>query len=372
MQWNLPVQVQAPVAVLGENLVVPVAAGTDAGLQCFRVGAKVGTPQLLWKKPLPGGVASSPVGFGSRLWCVTGHVGQGERHLFALDGGSGQTLWQQPVAAKASGVLVAAEDVVLAQDHEQELTCFGYDGKPLWAQQVGQLTHAPAVTKSMVVVAATQPPALIVLDRPTGRVLFRRGLEAPPTTSPLVRQHRILLGTAAALEARSLLDGSPLPGWSTDGGGVSANFAVLLKSLLYVSHKGELVVLDADTGKVQTKIPDAVPGRPPMVARDTVLYLGSVVTGQDLLAEVMPSTSAGAGGPMGAAAQPVLQAYPGREEWMVVTLQRDTAGAVVDADYRPSQWFEEEVGLLTTPWVLVDGYVYAGSAGKGLVRLGKK
>jgi outer membrane protein assembly factor BamB len=370
LQWSEPVQVRAPVAVLGEHLLVPVAEGTDAGLLCYRMVAGKDQPELVWKKPLAGGSAGTVVGFGNRVWCVAGQAGNNERRLHAVDVSSGRTLWQAPVAPKASGVLLAADDVVLVQDQDDALTCFQHDGQRLWSAKVGRLTHAPAVTKTMIVVASTQPPVLVVLDRPSGRVLYRRGLEAPPTTSPVVRKDRILLGTAAALEARSLLDGSPLPAWDIDGGGVSADFAVYHNLLIYVNYQGELVVQGAGDGKVQAKLPGAVPGRPPLVARDTVLFLSKVVPSPILMADVVVPVCAGAGG----AGVLALGTYPGREEWMVAALQRDKAGAVVFAD-EPKLWFDEhleELGLLTTPWVLVDGYVYAGTSAKGLVRLGKK
>jgi outer membrane protein assembly factor BamB len=370
LQWQQPGLLRAPVAALGDRLLVPIAEGTDAGLACFRIGTQAEqAPKPLWHKPLPGGVVVSPVAFGNHVWCIGGKPGAAERRLYSLDAVSGKTLWQAAVGPQASGVLLAVDDVVLVQDQDDTLRCFDHQGQRLWSQNVGRLAHAPVVTKTMVLVASVQPAALVVLDRPTGKVLYRRVLEAPPTTSPLVRKDRVLIGTHAGLEARSLLDGSPVPGWETAGGGVSADFALHQELLVYVNHQGELVILGARDGALHAKLPGAVPGRPPLVARDLIVYLGKVVPpGLELPPNVTVPPAIVGGGP-GAAA---VRGYPGRQEWMVVTLQRDAKGAARFVD-EPRPWFDtENLGPLTTPWVLVDGYIYAGSSVGGLVRLGKE
>jgi outer membrane protein assembly factor BamB len=370
VQWQLPGLVRGPAAVLGERLLVGVAEGPDAGLACFRVGARAEkAPEPLWKTALQGGVWGSPVAFKDLAWCVAGKPGADGRQLHALDVASGKPLWQAAVGPQASGVLLAVDDAVLVQDQEAMLTSFNRQGQRQWSQKVGRLSHAPAVTRTMVVAAVAQPAALVALDRPTGRVLWSRPLEAPPSTAPLVRKDRVLVGTHAALEERSLLDGAPVAGWHTDGGGVSADFALQKDVLLYVNDQGELVVLRAASGAVLLRLPGAVPGRPPLVARDSVVYLGRVVQpGSDLSEDVVVPGRVAAGG----AAAVAAYHYAGKEEYQIVTLQRDAAGTVVAAD-EPRPWFDSEgLGALTTPWVLVDGCAYAGSTVGGLLKVGRE
>jgi outer membrane protein assembly factor BamB len=387
LQWQFLAVLRAPVAVLGDYLLVPVAEGTGAGLTCFPASAMAPkAPEPLWTMPLPHGVHGSPVGFGDSVWCVDGKPGDQGRHLHALALRSGKLLWKTPVAPEAWGVLVATESEVFVQDQPDQLTCFNHQGQKQWSQKVGRLRHAPAVTKTMIVAASVEPGILLVLDRPTGRILWKQGLEAPPTASPLVRKDRIYLGTAAALEARSLLDGTAVPGWQRTGGGVSADFCFHRELLIYTNHAGELVVLHATSGAVQVRLGGAIAGRPPLVSRDVVLFAAKLVlSGAELPQEVATLSGVVAGS---AAAAAILD-YPGREGLKRVVLHRNAADIFVmvagvaggpQVLARPwavvpeeaEEWFDTtDQGTLTTPLVLFNGQVYGGTA-KGLVRLGKE
>jgi outer membrane protein assembly factor BamB len=333
-----PGLVKAPAAGSEGQLFVPFARGEGegegAGLTCFTISAA--DPRPSWHVALPEGVSQSPAVFGDTVWCVDGPERSlpitqvapeaGRRKLRALNTTTGKERWQVPLGAGATGILLATADRLLVQDKQRKLSCFTHQGDRQWEEEIGELSHAPTVTKTMIVAATASPPVLLALDRPTGRVLWRRSLEAVPTTSPVVRQDRIYVGTLRGLEARSLLDGTPIDGWKVDPGGVSADFALLRDVAVYVSSQGELIVIDLEHGSVKGKMDGALAGRPPLVSRDVVLYLA-------------------------------------KEGVMRLSLQGE--------GLTPQLWFDTtEVGEITSPLVLVDGRVYGGTAKKGLVRLG--
>lgn len=385
--WQFSAPVRAPAAVLDERLLVPVAEGPVAGLLAFPVGARAAKdPEPAWQAALPLGVHASPVGQGNNVWCVDGRIGDDGRQLHTLDAKSGQAHWKAPLAAQASGVLLATSDALLVQDGEDVLSSFGHEGERQWSQKIGKLEQAPTVTKTMIVAATVQPRLLLVLDRPTGRILWRQPLETSPTASPVVRKDRIYLGTHARLEARSLLDGSPIADWQGDGGGVSADFALLRDMLVYVNHAGELVVVSAGNGAVLLRLPNALAGRSPLVSRDTVVYAARLAPAGK---ELPPRTTAPLPGVAGGAGATAVRTYPGREGLMRIVLHRDltelfVAAAGVGAGppllaqpavaitEEPQLWSETtDFGRLKTPLILFNGQVYGGT-GAGLVRWGKE
>jgi outer membrane protein assembly factor BamB len=332
--WNYPpkgvselaaTKVTAPVAVLGEQGFLPVGKGPFAGLTCFPLTAKPLEPA--WQYLLPSGVHTSAAVYSDTVWCVDGKPGDTGRHVHALDRTTGKPRWKAPVDSRASGVLRATADRLLVQDKDGELTCLNHLGERQWSQKIGKLTHAPTVTFSMIVAATVQPSVLVVLDRPTGLVLWRRPLEAPPTTSPFVRKDGIYLGTHRGLEARSLLDGAPMAGWKVGGGGVSADFARLSQVFVYVNLQGELVIVQHSDGAVKAKLEGAVPGLSPLVSRNVVLFVGK-------------------NGLMRASLQ---EDRPAARQWL------DTSG----------------MGEITAPLVLSSGRIYAATATMGLTCFGK-
>lgn len=335
MRWQFPAsengqaadaqaQVTAPAAVVDGRAFVPLASGPRRGLACLAADGDGKTPA--WVVEVAGGVHGSPAVSGGRVLFVGGRAGDAGRQLHCADAATGAARWAAPVADGASGALAATADRVLVQDAAAALACFDLDGQKAWSADVGRLAGAPAVTEAMVVAAAADPPALVALDLPTGRTLWRVALEAAPRTSPAVADAIIYLGTARGLEARSLVDGGPVPGWSVACGGASGEFALGRDVVAYVSDLGELVVAARLDGAVRTRVPGAVPGTSPLLGRQTLLYLG-----KDGLMQI-------ATGESGAA---------------------------------PTAWVDlSGLGRPTSPMVAGGGRVYVGVAGRGLVCFG--
>lgn len=220
--------VTAPPAAAGEELYVPTPEGLVSPGR--------------WTVPLKTEVA--PVVAGGLVCILSG----GE--LVALKRTDGTVAWRQP----AEGPLAASEDALFAGGR-----CVDVKGHLLWTSS---LRGRVALLPSMVISAGDD---LAALDRPTGAVLWRCPLGA--TTAPAVRGDRIYVGTAGGIEARSLLDGSPL--WKAEGGRPTADFVLLPDSLAYVSS--ELVVLELTDGSIRRRAP-ARAGVAPLAGRGRIAW----------------------------------------------------------------------------------------------------
>ena len=183
-----------------------------------------------------------------------------------------------------------------------------------------------AVTDALLVGASVEPPALFVLDRPTGRRLWQVKLDAAATTAPVVDKDTVFLGTAARLEVRSLSDGSPRADFPREEQPVASDLVVSRQVVAYVSQRGQLVVISRADPTAMRKLPGAVPAVAPVLSRGTLLY----------------------------ATKDALMALPLDEE-----------------NPEPKSW--AEIGWLgkpTSPMILAGSNVYLGMAGWGLARFG--
>ena len=284
------------------------------------------TPSARWVYATENGVTRSPAVCRDTVLAVDGQPGQTHRALHAIDTSTGQLRWESPVTDRASGVLACTEDAVFVQDNKLALTCLDLTGRQLWSQEVGQLHRAPTAAGSLLVVAVVEPPALTVLDGPTGLPLWHTPLSHHPTTSPYVDQERIILGTAGGLQARSLIDGTACEDWEPNGYGVSSALAVDRKTIAFVDNAGLVVVVSRQDGSVLCTHSGAIPGIAPLRSRERIVY---------------------------ASAEGLMVFAPDRPAEL------------------PTLWADMSwLGEFTTPPVLSRSNLYAGMVGWGLVRLG--
>ncbi len=191
--------------VLGLSL-VPLATQAEDWLQ-FRgpngAGAAQGvlpatwsdTENLLWKAPLEGIGASSPVIVGTKLFLTTGTGGANDlvRHVLCFDTVTGKKLWDKTVESSLP------ESESIREDHgytsstpvadgthlyvffgKSGVFCFDHSGMKIWNTGVGtQLNRwgsAASLTllgDQLLVNACVESEALIALDKATGRELWR-------------------------------------------------------------------------------------------------------------------------------------------------------------------------------------------------------
>jgi len=265
--------VTAPVACLGDRVYVPVH-GEWSGLVCLKDDPESRDgPAELWTVATSGGVWVSPAATRDAVWFVGGRPGDAGRKLHCLDAESGSTRWTLPVGPGASGLFVLGEEGDgLVVDTADGLGCFDLEGNVRWRAEIGRAEGLPAFHEAMVVAATGDPPALVLLDRPTGKTLWRIALETAPTTGPVPWKDAIYLGTESGAAAFRLLDGARL--WAAGGGPPATPLTLRRGTLAYVSTGAELVLMDAESGEVRQRVAGAAAAVPPLVSRDAVLFAG--------------------------------------------------------------------------------------------------
>ncbi len=160
---------------------------------------------LLWKTPLPGSGASSPITFGDHIYLTsyTGFLVPGEsggsqkdlkRQVIALDRGSGQIVWQKEIPAKlpeednirdhgfAANTCAADADGVIAFLGNSGVFAFDHQGNQQWQADVGTKTNgwgtaaSPLLLEDLVIVnASIESESLVALDRKTGEKRWEAG-----------------------------------------------------------------------------------------------------------------------------------------------------------------------------------------------------
>lgn len=176
---------------------------------------------LVWKTPLPGPGASSPVVWGSRVYvtCYSGYgldvaspgnKSQLRRHLLCVDKSSGRILWNKtkPVSGEiaayssphtigkhgyATSTPAVDESGVYVFYGADGLIAYTHDGQPRWRANCGAKVHdygsasSPVLYGNLVVIhAGVQCGALLAFDSRTGREAWRvKGL-LPAYWTPLL------------------------------------------------------------------------------------------------------------------------------------------------------------------------------------------
>ncbi|MFH1023657.1 MAG: PQQ-binding-like beta-propeller repeat protein [Planctomycetota bacterium] len=263
--------ISAPSAASRDMLFVPVADGARKGLAGLATGKKLAEK---WFVATPNGVSISPAAGGDRVYVTDGGNGDGNRNLQCLDAATGNVKWKIPVAPGVSGAFLLAEDVVLVQDKPGVLVAVDVSGQAAWRRTVGEMIGTAAVAETVIAVAVKDPPSLALLDRVTGRELWRVPVEAGVTTGPVVRPDNVIcVGTKAGVEARNPADGAKA--WTADVGAVSGTLATA-RNFIAGACPGtsDIAILDGN-GNILTRLAEALPGMPPVMARDALLYFST-------------------------------------------------------------------------------------------------
>jgi outer membrane protein assembly factor BamB len=264
------VQLSAPPACLGGCLYLPLH-GSRKGLVCVREDPKKnGAPQEAWFAAAPNGVWLSPAANPQAVFFVDGQKGHAGRQLRCVSPADGAERWKLPVAADAPGEFVLLDRGGLIADGPRQLTCFRENGEVAWRIVCGTVCGVPAANDALLAVATERPPALLVLDRPSGATLWRVPLDAAPTAPPLVRKKTIYLGTPSGVIAIRLADGGRL--WETKSGPPSTPLVLAKNRLAYVTAAGELVVVGLEDGHVEKTLSGARAGIAPLAPPGALVY----------------------------------------------------------------------------------------------------
>lgn len=171
---------------------------------------------VLWKTPLPGAGASSPIVFQNRVYVTaysgffvpgaeSGSLSDLKRHLLAIEVADGSIAWQQSVPAvlpeedsiRDHGF--AANSVAVDSQHvyvffgKTGVFAFNHQGNLVWKTSVGTNTHgwgtaaSPVVHGDLLFInASVESESLVALDRRTGKEVWRADDIRESWNTPLV------------------------------------------------------------------------------------------------------------------------------------------------------------------------------------------
>ncbi|MHC4879652.1 MAG: outer membrane protein assembly factor BamB family protein [Planctomycetota bacterium] len=163
---------------------------------------------IVWKTPLPGRGASSPIVWGDRIF-LTAYTGYGENaddleapgnkadlrlHVLSLERGTGKLQWDSEIPASvgtqnyskriadhgyATGTPATDGEAIYAYFGVSGLVAFDFDGKLLWRAQTGTKTagfgsaSSPVVYGDLVLInASIESGTMFAFDRKTGKEVW--------------------------------------------------------------------------------------------------------------------------------------------------------------------------------------------------------
>ncbi|MBI5397062.1 MAG: PQQ-like beta-propeller repeat protein [Verrucomicrobia bacterium] len=167
----------------------PAGTGHHAGAA---LPTKWGTENILWRVELKGEGHSSPVNWEQRIF-LTAATDQGRTRLvLALDARDGRLLWEKTVPCDSPGrthgmnsfatpTCATDGERVIAFFDRAGIHCFSLDGKPLWAQSLGEFPGPWGIAASPVFAGdrviqncdAQGASSLAALDKKTGKIAWR-------------------------------------------------------------------------------------------------------------------------------------------------------------------------------------------------------
>ena len=191
---------------------------------------------VIWKAPLEGVGASSPVIVGNKVFLTTGVGGSDDlvRHVLCFDAVRGKVLWDRTVESDLPEVESVREDHGYTSSTpvanasrlfvffgKSGVFSFDHDGNQIWNTKVGNTLNRWGSAASLVlhedkvlVNACVESEALIALDQATGKELWRaEGLKESwhaPTLAEVGGKTQIIMGQAQYVKAFDAANGSEI------------------------------------------------------------------------------------------------------------------------------------------------------------------
>ena len=223
---------------------------------------------IVWKTPLPGPGASSPIVWDDRIYvtCYSGYFVPDEpegkldnlkRHLLAVSRRDGKILWDRPVAARlpeeekirdhgfAASTPAADAERVYVFYGKSGVIAFDHGGNQLWQTDVGQKTHnwgtsaSPVLYGDLVFInASVESESLIALDRRSGSEKWRaEGIREAWNTPVVVTassdRKELVIATQGQIRACVPETGEPLWTCNTDIGWYMVPSVVAADGVVY-------------------------------------------------------------------------------------------------------------------------------------------
>jgi len=195
--------------------------------------------------------------------------------VFPIEPDGAVEYWKRPIADDASGRLLATEDTLYIFDRPDGLSAVHVRGdeagRDRWTATLGRCMGSPVLTSDLLVVTTLDDGgALVALNPLTGAEVWRQPLPAEPTTGPVVQEDVLCVGSTVGVSAHSVLGGVAL--WHAPVGSVAGDLVCDRSRVACLTADGGLVLLDWVDGRELKRFSDVVPGVPPLMTRDAVLF----------------------------------------------------------------------------------------------------
>ncbi len=272
-------KIAAPPAYFGGTLYVGTNWDNGSGLTALKIADDAAAaPQMQWFAAAEGPVTSSPAANAARVFFIDSGR-EGERGAVrCLDARTGKPVPQRAVPASRTAALTLVPrysfegDLVLVDDGAGHLSAetFEYSRTvgPHWSADIGNVVGMPLVLGDIAVAATGKN--LVALDLPTGKALWNVPL-FPETGGPVLAGGVIWASYMCGLAPFEVDNGSSTYaaqqwGWASSpivaGGGKFA----------FTNTDGDITLVEADTRGDVAVVQGALPGFPPMLAGNVMLY----------------------------------------------------------------------------------------------------
>jgi outer membrane protein assembly factor BamB len=125
------------------------------------------------------------------------------------------------------------------------------DPQPVWHATPGRAIRGAMALGDSVIAVGTTDRAVVLLQRSTGKLIWRHRVPGTVAGGPLLAGDRIFVGTQAVPDGRvvaiRLRDGKTI--WETRTGGITAPLALGDSTVIAASDAGRVVALDAASGR---------------------------------------------------------------------------------------------------------------------------
>ncbi len=269
-----------PTAFLDGTLYATVALAGRTGLVALAVGglskeggAPARAPEthkwfVATALPPHGAVAATT----GRVYFVDGPPGQTGRSFRCVSAVNGEGLWQVPVDAGASGELLLTPSRLFAFVREGQLSCLETEGagagRVRWSAALGRAVGPPCLAGELVLVA-TDDRGVAGIEAGDGRIRWRQTALQPALCGPVANEDVAVVATPDGLIGLSLDNGAEL--WRVPCVPSAAPLCADDERVAVVTTDGEIVAA-AWSGKVVLRIPGALPGYPPSLLGETLLF----------------------------------------------------------------------------------------------------
>ena len=247
--------------------------------------------QLAWIKNVGANIyMTSPLVHNGKVYIASVDENlQGEGHVYALDGKTGELVWKYPVRNSIKNTIVVDNGRVLAQDAQGWLYAIDVaSGKLSWEKQL-PINGLPALIEGLVaadgVVYAGTGKGLCAIDTKDGREIWRnKGWgQGEGTTSTFSVANNILVGSSQwrALYGNDLKTGDLKWEANTNGLRNRGASAAVHGGLLYIISDKSFFILDVENGRVivRKELPFSVDVTSTPLLTDKEIIFGSAKDG---------------------------------------------------------------------------------------------